>query len=196
MHPHPDPREPEPGTHAPLRALLVYESMFGNTEQIAEAVARGLRLEGLDTGLFEVGSAPTSLPGGLQLLVVGAPTHAFSLSRPSTRDDAVRKGARSEAAATGLREWIGAMSGHGRQHGMAAAFDTRVTSMRRVPKAASTRAYHLLDHLGFAMLSRPTGFLVTDTKGDLVTGEGERAESWGRLVADEAGTRSASTVRG
>ena len=79
---------------------------------------------------------------------------------------------------------------------MAAAFDTRVTSMRRLPKAASTRAYHLLDHLGFEMLSRPTGFLVTDTKGDLVTGEGERAESWGRLVADEAGTRSASTVRG
>ena len=46
------------------------------------------------------------------------------------------------------------------------------------------------------MLSRPTGFLVTDIKGDLVTGEGERAESWGRMVADEAGTRSASTVRG
>ena len=130
------------------------------------------------------------------LLVVGAPTHAFSLSRPSTREDAVRKGARPTAATTGLREWLGAMSGHGRQHGMAAAFDTRVTSMRRLPKAASTRAYHLLDHLGFAMLSRPTGFLVTDIKGDLVTGEGERAESWGRMIADEAGTRSASTVRG
>jgi hypothetical protein len=196
MHPHPDPREPEAGAHAPLRALLVYESMFGNTEEVARDVAVGLVDAGVLVRLVEVTTARPADEYAFDLLVVGAPTHAFSLSRPSTREDAVRKGGRSAAATTGLREWLGAMSGHGRQHGMAAAFDTRVTSMRRLPKAASTRAHHLLGHLGFAMLSRPTGFLVTDLKGDLVTGEGERAESWGRMIADEAGTRSASTVRG
>ena len=143
------PGLPEPGTHAPLRALLVYESMFGNTEEVARDVAAGLVDAGVLVRLVDVTSARPADEYDFDLLVVGAPTHAFSLSRPSTREDAVHKGARSTAAATGLREWLGAMSGHGRQHGMAAAFDTRVTSMRRLPKAASTRAYHLLDHLGF-----------------------------------------------
>ena len=181
---------------APLRALLVYESMFGNTEQVARDVAAGLVAAGVPVKLVDVASARAAEEYGFDLLVVGAPTHAFSLSRPSTRENAVQQGARSTAAPTGLREWIGTMSGHGRQHGLAAAFDTRVTTMRRLPKGASTRAHHLLDRLGFEMVSRPKGFLVTDTKGDLVTGEDERAEAWGRSVAEEAVRRSASAVRG
>ena len=60
-----------------MRALVVFESMFGNTEKIAGAVARGLQQEGVDTGLVEVRSAPRHLPADLDLLVVGGPTHAF-----------------------------------------------------------------------------------------------------------------------
>src|SRR6187431_2723185 len=51
------------------RALVVYESMFGNTEKVAAAVARGLQLEGVDTGLVEVRSAPTRLSPDVDLLV-------------------------------------------------------------------------------------------------------------------------------
>jgi hypothetical protein len=177
----------------PLRALLVHESMFGNTAAVAGDVAAGLSEAGLNVESVDVAVAQSADAYDFDLLVVGAPTHAFSLSRPSTRADAVRLGGRPAAAETGLREWIAALPG--RQHVMAAAFDTRVTTMRRLPKSASTRAYHLLDHLGFEMLFRPTGFLVTDIKGALVAGEGERAESWGRLLADEARSRSTTPVR-
>ena len=190
---HPVPA-PEPGTAPRLRALLVYESMFGNTEEVARDIAAGLTAAGVLVRLVEVTSARPAEEYDVDLLVVGAPTHAFSLSRASTRADAVQQGAPSSVAATGLREWLGAMPGHGRRHGMAATFDTRVTSMRRIPKAASTRAYHLLSHLGFEMLSRPTGFLVTGTKGDLVTGEGERAEAWGREIARTAKARAAEVA--
>ena len=193
MHPVPD-QLPKPDQGTPLRALLVFESMFGNTEEVARGVAAGLTAGGFiveSIDVVDVGPAETD---AYELVVVGAPTHAFSLSRPSTRQDAVTKGGRPAAAATGLREWIATLPARGTPHGTAAAFDTRVTAMRRLPKAAATRAYHLLAHLGFEMVSRPTGFLVTDITGDLVPGETERAEAWGRLVADEARARSAAAV--
>src|SRR5688500_7888107 len=87
-----------------LRARVAYESMFGNTEWIARAVAEGLRLEGFDATVVDVSEAGHN--DDQDLLVVGAPTHAFSLSRPTTRRDAVKQGAPPEAATAGLREWI------------------------------------------------------------------------------------------
>jgi flavodoxin len=67
-----------------MRALVVYESMFGNTQAIANAIVQGLsgrmRVEAL-----EVGVAPATIDDDVALLVVGGPTHAFGLSRPQTR---------------------------------------------------------------------------------------------------------------
>ena len=91
--------------HEP-RAMVVFESMFGNTEQVAGAVADGLQAEGVPTVVVEVATAPADLPPSVDLLVVGAPTHAFSLSRPKTRSEAVRQGADESKAAIGLREWL------------------------------------------------------------------------------------------
>lgn len=90
-------------------ALVVVESMFGNTEHLARAVADGLRDAGVDAAVVDVSAAPVDLSADLDLLVLGAPTHAFSLSRPSTRADAVRQGASPERAATGMREWLSAV---------------------------------------------------------------------------------------
>lgn len=164
-----------------MRALLIYESMFGCTQAVAEAVAEGLAAGGFEVETHEVGQAPPGVASDVDLLVVGAPTHAFSLSRPSTRGDAVRQGARPEAARTGLREWLTALDGD--SHGPAAAFDTRVTKVRNLPKAASTRAARLLKRHGFRLAARPTPFLVTDTQGPLVDGELDRARAWGRDLA-------------
>ena len=86
--------------------MVVFESMFGNTEQVARAVADGLEAEGVPTRVVEVSVAPAALPPSVELLVVGAPTHAFSLSRPKTRIEAVRQGADECKAAIGLREWL------------------------------------------------------------------------------------------
>ena len=75
-----------------MKALVVYESMFGNTEQIARAVAAGIS-ETVDVQLSEVADAPTDPGPDVALIVAGGPTHAFSMSRENTRADAISKGA-------------------------------------------------------------------------------------------------------
>jgi hypothetical protein len=175
-------RDDAPRTERP-RALVVVESMFGNTQQVGDAVARGLDLAGLDAEVVGVAAAPARLPAGLALLVVGAPTHAFSLSRPSTRQDAVRQGADSDRAALGLREWLGACQDC---EGLppVAVFDTRVSKVRRLPMAAGPAARRLARAKGFEVLDRPAFFLVDDVPGPLAAGELARATGWGRRIGD------------
>jgi hypothetical protein len=180
----------------PLQALVVFESMFGNTEKVAGAVARGLQLEGVDTGLAEVRSAPTSLSGDLDLLVVGGPTHGFSMSRPPTRADAVERGASPERATTGIREWLESVGLAKGREPVLAAFDTRVTKVRRIPLAASSSASRLGHKRGLTSMATPTGFLVDDTAGPLVEGELERAVSWGRELGVRLVERAAAAGAG
>ena len=173
-----------------LRALVVYESGFGNTEVIARAVAEGLGQEGYVVTCTNVSDAGPPDRHSFDLLVVGAPTHGFSLSRPSTRRDAVRQGASAGNALTGVREWLVAMTSYpDRTPRLAAAFDTRVTKVRRVPMTASRTASHLLRKLGFVLLSPPAGFLVSDVPGPLEADEPARAEAWGRSLAAAARLR-------
>lgn len=167
-----------------LRALVVYESMFGNTERLARAVADGLALDHVIVTVREVSEAPLGAPLDVDLLVVGAPTHAFSLSRPSTREDAVRQGAPAERTALGLRDWLDALP-DGEGLGVA-AFDSRVSKVRRLPKAAGPRAAKLARLHGYTPLSKPVGFVVDDVKGPLGPHELERATQWGRFVAGVA----------
>jgi flavodoxin len=63
-----------------MKALVVYESMFGNTEEIAHAIADGLG-ESVEVQLAEVADAPVEPNPDVALIVVGGPTHAFSMSR-------------------------------------------------------------------------------------------------------------------
>lgn len=167
-----------------LRALVVYESMFGNTATIARAVTEGLEEGGIAVTILDVHDVASLDPSGFDLLVVGGPTHAFSLSRPATRQDAVRQGAPATAAeGDGLREWIATLP-PGHDH-LLATFDTRATQVRHLPKAASRSAARLITRRGFVLASRPTGFLVTTLQGGLVAGETQRARAWGRSLALE-----------
>ena len=163
------------------QAWVVVESMFGNTEQVGHAVARGLAMEGVAAEVLGVGASRHRLPDGLALLVVGAPTHAFSLSRPSTRADAVRQGAAPERAKAGLREWL-VRCLTGPEPPRLAIFDTRVSKVRRLPMAAGPAARRLGRSLGFEVLDRPAYFLVDDVQGPLAAGELERAVAWGRRL--------------
>jgi flavodoxin len=75
-----------------MKALVVYESMWGNTEKVADAIAAGLG-ESMEVELAEVGSAPVAPGPEVSLIVAGGPTHAFSMSRTTTRKDAIDRGA-------------------------------------------------------------------------------------------------------
>ena len=72
------------------RALVVYESVLGNTQAVAKAIAEGLG-ESRPVTVKEVSDAPDAIPPDVGLLVVGGPTHAFGMSRPETRADAARE---------------------------------------------------------------------------------------------------------
>ena len=76
-----------------MTTLVVHESMFGNTRAIAEAIAADLPGH---VEVVDVTDEPAPLPAHVDLLVVGGPTHAFSMSRAGTRRDAVAQGAAHE----------------------------------------------------------------------------------------------------
>ena len=86
-----------------MTSLVVVESSFGNTRAVAEAITEGL---GPGTVLVDVGEAPDDL-SGFDLVVVGGPTHAFGMSRPSTRDDAARQAGHEPGGGPGI------LAGHG-----------------------------------------------------------------------------------
>jgi hypothetical protein len=110
----------------------MYESMFGNSERVARAVAEGLA-EHVEVVVRDVTSSPGGeVPVGTDLLVVGGPTHAFSMSRPGTREDAIRQGAGQGLATRGLREWLEGLDRD--LHGLpAATFDTRCHAYAACP---------------------------------------------------------------
>ena len=169
-----------------MRARVVYESMFGNTQVIAQAAAEGLAVS-MTVDLEEVGSAATEIPGDVDLLVVGGPTHAFGMSRERTRESAAEQAVGGVVSAgDGLREWLGALTG-GSRAVAAAAFDTRIDKPR-VPGSAAHGAEKRLRRLGMRMLVPAASFYVTDTSGPLVDGERERARGWGELLASTMAT--------
>jgi flavodoxin len=165
-----------------MRALVVYESMFGNTQKVAEAVTAGLR-RSVETELVPVGRAPAPLAEPLDLLVVGGPTHAFSMTRERTREDAVRQGAEVLQVSTGLREWIARLTPVAPQ--ALATFDTRAERARRLPGSAARAAAKQLRRLGYRTVVGPESFLVVDIAGPLVDGEVERAREWGQRLGQE-----------
>jgi hypothetical protein len=166
-------------------ALVVVESMFGNTRAVADAVAAGLS-ESVPTTVVEVSTAPSRT--GVDLLVVGGPTHALGLSRRATREDAVRQGAVDAGVQVGIREWLQALP---HQPGTAVAtFDTRVRK-RGVPGSAARSAMRRLRSRGMRPLHVPQTFWVTRIRGPLVDGELQQARDWGRLLAHRLAERAA-----
>jgi len=166
-----------------MKALVVYESMFGNTEHVARAVASGLARH-LDVEVLDVTEAPHEIDQLLDLIVVGGPTHAFSMTRPSTREDAVRQGATHGSPTRGIREWLEHQ--HAGPHSeLVATFDTRVAKVRHLPGSAARKAAHVAHKVGYGPAASPISFYVVDTDGPLLEGELARAEEWGdRLGAD------------
>lgn len=159
-----------------MDAAIIYETAWGNTKAIAEAVAEGLS-SWLDVNILNVAAAPPAETLRSHLLVVGAPTHAFGLSRPQTREDAQRRG--GSPPGIGLREWI-EQADHVRLP--VAAFDTHVLHPK-LPGAASRTAAKLLHRRGATLLAAPESFYVEGYQGPIVPGEIERARTWGKDVA-------------
>ena len=163
-----------------MRAVVVFESLWGNTEQVARAVARGLG-ESMDVGVLDVGDGHTLSVDSVDLLVAGGPTHAFSMTRPRTRADARTRGATQGLRGPGLREWLGSLP-KGRHRTRVATFDTRVGTVRHLPGSAARSAEKAAKRHGYTTLPRRS-FWVEASAGPLADGELDRAAAWGRTLA-------------
>jgi hypothetical protein len=163
-----------------MKALVVYESMFGNTEKVAQAIVAGIS-ESMDVDAAAAASAPSTVPPDVSLLVIGGPTHAFSMSRRSTREDAIKQGA-TASACVGLREWLAELPARAGT-ATVTTFDTRVNGARHMPGSAAKSAARSAGQHGFARVERGESFYVDGTAGPMLAGEVARATDWGRQIA-------------
>jgi hypothetical protein len=165
-------------------AVIVYESVFGDAEQIARAIADGLSGR-LDVDVVAATDAPPRLGPGVRLLVVGGPNHAMSMPRPATRKGAVDQyGAKIADTTTGLHEWLDAATVPGGIS--AAAYDTRMDHPKLITAMdhAARTEEKLLHKLGATLAAPAEHFHVLDTRGPLADGEEDRARRWGQALAE------------
>ncbi len=159
-----------------MRALVVYDSVYGNTEHVARAIAQAIGA-GMDsqweTFAVKVDDLQPQHIAEVSLLVVGSPTRMF---RPTPA----------------IRSWVKGLPAGSLRGVRVAAFDTRLPPedapafLRFMIKlfgwAAKPIGYGLTKR-GGELSAEPEGFYVTGTEGPLQEGELERAEAWAREIA-------------
>jgi flavodoxin len=147
-----------------LNVLVVYDSTYGNTEEIARAIALAIGGSSLRAADLD----PTHL-GGLDLLIIGSPTHG---GFPTPSIDALLK---APAPLRGVK---------------VAVFDTRTKTT--VFGYAAPKIARKLQKVGAQQVAPPEGFFVRGTRGPLLDGEVERASDWAKRVASSASSGSTS----
>jgi len=164
-----------------MRSLVVCESWFGNTQLIARAVADELERHG-DVALISVDDETPALEG-IDLLVVGAPTHVHGMSSSMSRRSALEQAKESaDRAGRGARGWLKTLPEV--EQGRAAAFDTRIDKPTSLVGSAARGVSKRLRRHGFELVAPPESFFVLSAEGPLEDGELERAAEWARsLVA-------------
>jgi flavorubredoxin len=169
-----------------MRAVVVYESMFGNTHAIADAIGKGLEPAG-DVVVAAVVEADRERLGAADLLVVGGPTHFHGMSRTRTRNWAATIAHKPkndlvldrDAQGPGVGDWLRSL-GDGQTR--VAAFDTRFRGPAVLRGKASRAISRKLRRHGFEVVAKPTSFFVT-LQNHLEPGEEARAQEWGKRLA-------------
>ena len=153
-----------------MKALVVYDSVFGNTEQVARAIGDSL---GAESKAIRVGDARHEELKGLSLLVVGSPTRAFRPTKP-------------------ISQFLDSIPRNALKGVKVAAFDTRgseaelnKTMFGALVKVFGYAAKPIADKLvkrGGKLVVPPEGFIVEGTEGPLRSGELERAAAWAKQI--------------
>lgn len=165
-----------------MKAVVVYESLWGNTAAVARAIAEGF---GPQAQAMSTAEATQDVLAGADLVVAGSPLFAFQLPTAKIRETIRRKAASFPAppdlAHPALRAWLETVpAGKGRS----AAFETR---MWFSPGGATGAILRALKKAGYAPLARGKRFGVAGMTGPLKRGERERARAWGERLARAAG---------
>lgn len=147
-----------------MKAMVVYDSAYGNTEQIARAIAGGLgRPE--EVRLSRAGTIRPQDLEGMEILVVGSPTQAGRPTRP-------------------VQVFLDGLAGATLKGVHVAAFDTRMAGrFARIFGYAAGRIGRSLEKSGGQVLAQGEGFFVEGKEGPLRPGELERAERWAEKIS-------------
>ena len=146
-----------------MNALVVYDTQFGNTEQVARIIAS--HLEPLGTVRLIAVSEPDAVDlENIDLLVIGGPTQGH--------------GARKQ-----LRDWIDELPAESVLGLATATFDTRLHWPVLIAGSAARTIAKPLENFGAHMVVKPESFFVQGTEGPLNIGELERAASWADELA-------------
>lgn len=155
-----------------MKALVVYDSVFGNTEKVAQAVGDALGSEA-EVQTLRVGDVKPEHLVGLGALIVGSPTRAFS---PTPT----------------IKKWLKSLPSKGLKGVRTAAFDTRVavedvnsailTFFVKIFGYAAEPIGARLARKGGDLIVPPEGFIVEGTEGPLRDGELERAADWAQQI--------------
>jgi len=171
-----------------MKVFVVFESMYGNTHEIANAIADGLAPAG-DVTVGSVGELTAGSIEGAELVVVGGPTHIHGMSRRSSRA-AAAKGAKDDddlhlephADGPGLREWFEELP-DASAGALGLAFDTRIDKSALLVGSAAKAISKRLRRRHYASLADPESFFMDESGSTLKEGETDRARRWGAELA-------------
>lgn len=147
-----------------MKVLIVYDSVYGNTEKIAGAIAEAINTFG-EARLLRVNKANPLELESIDLLVIGSPTQG---GRPTLA----------------IKDFISGIPKSATKGIKIAAFDTRFsTRWARIFGYAAARIGSSVKEMGGRLVAQPEGFFVKGTKGPLKDGEQERAATWAKEIA-------------
>jgi len=167
-----------------MKVCVVYESMYGNTAAVGEAVAAALREHGVDVVSGPVTEIPAAEAAGAELLILGSPTHVHGMTRPSTRKagaNDTKNAYEHPTLSPGLREWIDDLAPNGEK--LAAAFDTRFDKPVLLTGSAAKGIAKRLSRRSFHLVTAPESFFVS-TQNRLLDGEIAHARRWANALLD------------
>ncbi|HEX8034274.1 MAG TPA: flavodoxin domain-containing protein [Ktedonobacterales bacterium] len=145
-----------------MNTLIVYDSQYGNTERIAQALAGILREYGQVQAMRVDPAQPIDLQG-TKLLIIGSPTQGW----------------RSTPA---MQSFLKRLSREQLRGVAVAAFDTRFQKPRWLTGSAATHIAKAFQRIGISPLVPPESFFVDGKEGPLLAGEQDRAATWARML--------------
>ena len=163
--------------------IVLYDSAFGNTAKVAEAIAEGI---GDRAVLIRASESDTTDWTTVALLVAGSPTQG---GRPTK----------------GFQTFLAHIPAGALRDVPVAAFDTRFATrnhgvwlrfLMTVIGYAAERIGVALERAGGKLIAKPAGFIVTGKEGPLAEGEMERARAWGRILSERQGNDSKVATAG
>ncbi len=161
-----------------MKAVVVYESHWGNTAAVARAIAAGI---GPETPVLTTDEATSEALTDVDLVVAGAPVIAFRLASDkmlgSMADQSGKAPSPPDLSHPSMRSWLGGLP---RGRGRSAAFETRVWWS---PRGATPDIERGLEGAGYPPVAKAHRFVVKGSYGPLREGEIERAREWGAELA-------------